>query len=67
MMEHELREWIASEVSRRVRHLERVGSGASRATYFAWMSMTEWTSAGATLIGEDQEVWSPDRLGPQRG
>ncbi len=32
---------------------------------FAWMSMTEWTAGGRSLIGEDQEVWSPEHLGPR--
>jgi hypothetical protein len=33
---------------------------------FAWMSMVEWTLAdGTVVIGEDQEVWSPDLLGPR--
>lgn len=32
---------------------------------FAWLSMTEWqASDGGLFIGEDQEVWSPDLLGP---
>jgi hypothetical protein len=32
---------------------------------FAWMSMTAWEDAdGRAFVGEDQEVWSPDRLGP---
>jgi hypothetical protein len=31
---------------------------------FAWMSMVDWDLGGMTLIGEDQEVWAPDRLGP---
>ena len=32
---------------------------------FAWMSMVEWTLDDGTVVhGEDQEVWTPDRLGP---
>jgi hypothetical protein len=31
---------------------------------FSWMSMTEWHAEGMTYIGEVQEVWSPDQLGP---
>jgi hypothetical protein len=32
---------------------------------FAWLSMTEWrASDGSLFVGEDQEVWSPDLLGP---
>lgn len=31
---------------------------------FAWMSMTAWTSNRGDQLGEDQEVWSPDLLGP---
>ena len=27
---------------------------------FAWMSLTEWSSADGRSYGEDQEVWSPD-------
>jgi len=27
---------------------------------FAWMSLTEWSSAEGACHGEDQEVWSPD-------
>jgi len=52
------------------RRLEAVGVTknrlANQATpgQFAWMSMTEWQVAGTTMIGEDQEVWSPDNLGP---
>lgn len=35
---------------------------------FAWMSMVEWTlDDGSTVIGEDQEVWSTDQLGPRLG
>lgn len=31
---------------------------------FAWMSMTSWAlEEGPAMIGEDQEVWSPDMLG----
>jgi hypothetical protein len=32
---------------------------------FAWMTMVQWQTAdGKTFVGEDQEVWSPDLLGP---
>lgn len=32
---------------------------------FAWMSMVEWDLGdGRRVVGEDQEVWSPDQLGP---
>jgi hypothetical protein len=43
--------------------VNRLANQASPAQ-FAWMSMVEWTANGSALIGEDQEVWSPDRLGP---
>ena len=52
------------------RRLETVGVTKNRlanqatAGQFAWMSMTEWDIDGRTVIGEDQEVWSPERLGP---
>ena len=29
---------------------------------FAWMSLTEWTWSGTVAHGEDQDIWSPDRL-----
>lgn len=51
------------------RRLEAVGTTRNRlanqatAAQFAWMSMVEWDGAGAAAIGEDQEVWTPDRLG----
>jgi hypothetical protein len=52
------------------RRLEAVGTTrnrlANQATpaQFAWMSMTSWdTTGGPVMIGEDQEVWSPDMLG----
>ena len=55
------------------RRLEAVGTTRNRLAnqanpnQFAWMSMTEWRIAGGpTVVGEDQEVWSPDRLGPRR-
>lgn len=41
----------------------RLADQASSAQ-FAWMSLTEWhVDGGAVMYGEDQEVWSPDRLG----
>lgn len=53
------------------RRLEAVGTARNRLAnqaspaQFAWMTMTSWQVSGAgELIGEDQEVWSPDRLGP---
>ncbi len=30
---------------------------------FAWMSMFEWLTDDGVVIGQDQEVWSPDMLG----
>ncbi len=32
---------------------------------FAWMSMVRWDAGEVTLIGQDQECWSPDMLGPR--
>jgi hypothetical protein len=29
---------------------------------FAWMSQTEWQWSGLTAHGEDQDIWSPNRL-----
>jgi hypothetical protein len=55
------------------RRLEATGRTRNRlanqanTAQFAWMSMTEWLVDDATLVGEDQEVWSPDRLGPRPG
>ena len=53
------------------RRLEAVGTARNRlanqanASQFAWMSMMSWNVTGSnSLVGEDQEVWSPDRLGP---
>jgi hypothetical protein len=53
------------------RRLEATGTARNRlanqanTSQFAWMTMTSWTVNGSgSLIGEDQEVWSPDRLGP---
>ncbi|MBI4300045.1 MAG: hypothetical protein HY677_02840 [Chloroflexi bacterium] len=44
------------------RCLNRVANQALAGT-FAWLSMTEWRATdGALLIGEDQEVWTPDML-----
>ncbi|HEX9684123.1 MAG TPA: hypothetical protein VGA13_13645 [Acidimicrobiales bacterium] len=34
----------------------------SSPSYFAWMSLTEWTSGAATSWGQSQDVWSPDLL-----
>ncbi len=31
---------------------------------FAWMSLTRWDFAGE-CYGQDQDIWSPDLLGPQ--
>ena len=45
------------------RTLNRIASQSTPAQ-FAWMSMTEWETDRGTMIGEDQEVWSPDNLGP---
>lgn len=52
------------------RRLEALGTTRNRLanqatpSQFAWMSMTSWQVAGAPdMIGEDQEVWSPDMLG----
>jgi hypothetical protein len=43
--------------------LNRLANQAN-ASQFAWMSMTRWTVSGSpAMIGEDQEVWSPDMLG----
>jgi hypothetical protein len=53
------------------RRFEAVGRCRNRLAFqalagtFAWMSMVEWRTAdGLSLVGEDQECWSPDRLGP---
>lgn len=46
------------------RTLNRLANQANT-SQFAWMSMTEWSGPGCDgMFGEDQEVWSPDRLGP---
>jgi hypothetical protein len=45
------------------RTVNRIASQSTPAQ-FAWMSMTEWTTDRGPMIGEDQEVWSPDNLGP---
>lgn len=52
------------------RRLEAVGTTRNRLanqatpSQFAWMSMTSWqVEGGPDMIGEDQEVWSPDMLG----
>ena len=52
------------------RRLEASGTTRNRladqatSSQFAWMSMTEWhVAGGGVMYGEDQEVWSPDRLG----
>ncbi len=54
------------------RRMEAVGVADNRfanqasTSQFPWMSMFTWTRAdGVTCIGEDQEVWSPDNLGPR--
>jgi hypothetical protein len=48
----------------RGRTLNRYANWATPGS-FAWMSMVEWEVDGVgTVIGEDQEVWAPDRLGP---
>ncbi len=58
------------------RRLEAVGTTRNRLanqatlSQFAWMSMTDWAVAGSpvsagSIIGEDQEVWSPEHLGPR--
>lgn len=45
------------------RTVNRIASQSTPAQ-FAWMSMTEWTTDRGVMIGEDQEVWSHDNLGP---
>lgn len=59
---------ITDDLGRRLeatgRTLNRLANQASPAQ-FAWMSMAEWQTEAGTMIGEDQEVWSPDRLGTQ--
>lgn len=34
----------------------------SSPNYFAWMSLTEWTTPDGTSWGQSQDVWSPDLL-----
>lgn len=45
------------------RTVNRIASQSTPAQ-FAWMSMTEWETDRGPMLGEDQEVWSPDNLGP---
>ena len=51
------------------RRLEATGTTCNRLanqatpSQFAWMSMTNWDVGGRSMIGEDQEVWAPERLG----
>jgi hypothetical protein len=55
------------------RKLEAVGRTVNRfanqatPSQFAWLSMTDWEVAGRSgdFYGEDQEVWSPDKLGAE--
>jgi len=53
------------------RHLQASGTvrnnfaNQATAAQFAWMSMVEWEGAGPATVGEDQEVWTPDRLGQE--
>jgi hypothetical protein len=35
---------------------------ASSPNYFAWMGLTRWELDGLEAWGQDQDVWSPDRL-----
>jgi hypothetical protein len=56
------------------RTLEATGTTVNRfanqatPSQFAWMSMTNWEVVGYPgMFGEDQEVWSPDRLGSVLG
>lgn len=53
------------------RRLQATGRCLNRCAFqalpgtFAWMTMVEWrTAEGLSYVGEDQECWSPDRLGP---
>jgi len=32
---------------------------------FAWISLTEWDVGGTLVYGADQDIWSPDLLGPR--
>lgn len=50
------------------RAVEAIGTVVNRfafqssPNYFAWMCLTRWTLDGVDAWGEDQDVWSPDRL-----
>jgi hypothetical protein len=53
------------------RRLETEGRCVSRLAnqatpgMFAWLSLTEWRlGSAAAVTGGDQDIWSPDRLGP---
>ena len=53
------RELVARGISRnRLAHQPSPG-------LFAWMSFTGWDFAGG-CFGQDQDIWSPDRLGSER-
>ena len=55
---------LGRHVTAQGRCLNRYANWATPGS-FAWMSMTEWTlDDGRVVYGEDQEVWSPDQLGP---
>jgi hypothetical protein len=54
------------------RRLETEGRCVSRLAnqatpgLFAWLSLTEWRLGAAAVTGGDQDIWSPDLLGPRR-
>ena len=59
-VELEARDALGRELRTRGTTRNRIANQATP-DMFSWMSLTEWAFAG-TSFGEDQEVWSPDRL-----
>jgi hypothetical protein len=64
---------VAVEVEDRLgRRVETEGRCLSRLAnqatpgMFAWMSLTEWEFGTGPTYGEDQDIWSPDLLGPRK-
>lgn len=64
---------VAVEVEDRLgRRMETEGRCLSRLAnqatpgMFAWMSLTQWEFGTGPTYGEDQDIWSPDLLGPRK-
>jgi len=59
----EVTDGLGRQMETQGRCLSRLANHATPGM-FAWMSLTEWDFRGGGTYGEDQDIWSPDLLGP---